>query len=398
MHRRCCCSCRSKSFPSASDWVADPGGSVSVGTEADTLDIDGDVNPSSFLSTEAWLIEFVLEAGSVTITIDSVDYVIDADTQSMTANGNSVDFGWDSLTNKLTNVELRVTPTHAFLLVFGNYSASTGRTYGILTVDRSTDVPSSFACEWDSAILRGFTISDSTVTVSEDGYSGPVFSVNCWARADVEVCPYIVAYDETNDHQYYGTTNVVQESNFDSNIRSVSGDMDMANVSLNIGSNAWFDGSDGRTYGTPFWAFRVTSAIGDTRLSSPSNGTLDYRRGEAVCAGLSEIACWRSPGSGSWNDETLHLNFNLFVTSVCSRQLTLTWYTPTVANPYPKPYLYAQLAMGYSQGSYESGGTTDAEIEPNDIPSGFALTVVGTENQSPANSYQFKVGGTWTVL
>ncbi|WP_372899642.1 hypothetical protein, partial [Stieleria sp.] len=181
-----CCletDCAANSYDTIGKWSAAAGATitdagmvwVTPNEQIRTFDVDGEVNPAFFLTgKEAWELRFYLR-GQATFTIDSVDYAIDTDAQTITVDGHTDSIGQFERhlpSDELFLFRLRVTPTHAYLLGCGNYQLGTmfgaeANAHSILTVDRSTNAPDSFSVVWTDATIGGFTISDSTVSVTD---------------------------------------------------------------------------------------------------------------------------------------------------------------------------------------------------------------------------------------
>ena len=395
----CCGGCAAtKTFYDPGDWTAGVGGSVSDGTGSNAVDLDGPVDPSSFLSSEAWVLSFDVAAGSGVFTIDGVDYEFDSDLQTITADGTSLECGRAASAGTTMAVEIRVTPTHAYIFATGNYFG----TYGVLTVARSSSTPSSFTAVWDTATISNFQIADASVTVTTDGtlYTAPVFSLRCWFRSDLEVCPYIVAKAATNSHQYFDSSNF-QYYNNGAGYDPIDGDVDMSDVTLTT-SGTVFLGLEDALIGSPFWSRKLSGgAIGDTREDSPSSD-FDYRRGDSPCVQFMEIAQWVDRLGGTYNYYLTHLNIFSGGTrfSLASKTVTLEWGTPTVADAYPIPQFEAALSLTYeysffcfkpgpilaARANWSSGGSASATIAINDLSSGFVISVTGS------GSYEW-VGG-----
>lgn len=185
-----CCDCPTLQLEAVSDWTGvDPGDGVALNSDTNGeygytttrnwLTVTGAVDPVSTLATvdaEAYLIEFRMR-GELTVTIDGVDFVIDATTGTLTAGATSTVIPKDAdYTNPDTLVQIRTTPTHTYIATKGAVDYGTlfvDRGLGaVLTVDRSTDPTGDFRIS-GTGDFYGFQVRSTVVKyVDPCGYGG----------------------------------------------------------------------------------------------------------------------------------------------------------------------------------------------------------------------------------
>lgn len=374
----CCCDCPVNTYYEASNWTAEVGGTVSD-AGGGVVELDGEVNPSSFITgTEAWHIDFLLK-GKATFTIDTDTFIVDTINQTISVNGSTDSFGRSSGdVSQFHQVQLRVTPTHAYLLAFGNYFLSGSApdfiyAHSLLTCDRAEDAPDSFTVVWDDAEVFGFAISDSTVAVDESGYT-PVFTTRCWT-APSTLCPYFICKTLSRDHLYL--TNP-----------SHNRDYIMPDVSFSGWDPwAWYHNCVTATYETG-GVFRCNAGMTDSSSLYQTLGIEQFRFNQLIgknfCNWDSDIRRWGDIGNG--------LDCLTLPAYTTGGQVDIQWPTETAAAPYPKPYYHVTfgVVLGQSlsccwngtvyqcQYAVDSGGSVQADIECNDLNSGFTMSVSGS--------------------
>ncbi|QDV40900.1 hypothetical protein Enr13x_07360 [Stieleria neptunia] len=440
-----CCQeaeCAANSYDTIGKWSTGVGGTitdagmfwVTPNEQIQTFNVDGEVNPAFFVTgKEAWEIRFYMR-GQATFTIDSVELVIDTDAQTITVDGHTDSIGQFERhlpSDDLFLFRLRVTPTHAYLLGYGNYQVGTvfgaeSNAHSILTVDRSSDAPDSFSVVWTDATIGGFTISESTVTVTDDYV--PSFERLCWTEPSLE-CPYFMVKQMTQNHLYQDDPGYNRDY-YVADITSTGWDpwgwiFSDCMVPSPI---AWASGTV--LTGPPSWPF--------PDAPDPTE-TLQTHQFSNPCGQGGSFVRWVDEGGGSYSYKTIDLAvYDAGFTYAA--QLALTWPTPTFSQPYPKPHYTAsfstqfthinQFSCGVGNNcnlNIVSDGSASADIACNDLQNGFTLSVSGTlsydanddgvpvdppdemdfqirtsctiETKTPDEilGYYGTVGGTWTV-
>lgn len=379
----CCGQCSEIELFSAGSWSAGIGGSASNGSGSNQVDLDGPVDPSSFITgKEAWHLRFKMK-GEVTFTIDSVDYVIDTDLQTITLDGTTAEIGQPSRhlpSSELFSFELRVTPTHAYLLGFGNYllSGAVGRAHAILTVSRSSNAPNSFSAEWTSATVEDFTIGSSEVAVDESGET-PVFTKQCWT-APATNCAYKVVKKLSRNHLYQDDPSFLDDywmPDF-----TISGwepwDLIYRCSTAGSGSAPWATGTVLRCNQSP------STGDGDDPLEPYYT-----HRISSLCASSGQLVRWYDSPFGGEDYDCADWNFGPAFYSY-SYNMTLEWETQTQAAPYGKPYYDASFGLEFTytiscsslnKHVFESGGSASSSLDPNDFEDGFTLTITGAKSE-----------------
>jgi hypothetical protein len=400
-------------YPAPADWNVAAGGSL-VDT-ADGLEMDGPVHPATFLASEAYTIRFTLE-GVAELTIDGDVFTIDAPGQTISINSDSVAIGQAGRagTRPEVDVELRVTPSHAYLLVYGNYEypggppGANGHAYGLLTVDRSTAVPSSFTIDWTTATVNDFRIDDATVEVTAEGE----VTLHCWTQP-YPFLPYIYVKKLTRDHLYQDDP--VQDRYLPD--VAISGwDAIQNPPGPGVG-----DSVTGYVLACNAPADDPTSLYQTHAVGIPNNAGwiadvhywIDYQPyGGYGCLSV-------MPGSlPGFSPRLPYYRTN--------GNVRLIFDAPTAAEPYPKPYFRAEYGIGYARQIFcglsgffaqytyfdelQSAGFTALDVPANDLKHGFTLAVTttkqlifGTVDDFPDSQCQQQydevgsITGTWTL-
>lgn len=359
-----CCGpvCREKTLYTESDWAPGTGGTISVSAggspEENEISLDGPVDPAAFIDAEAYQVDFALKSGQVTFTVDDITIVADAVNQQITVDGQTIAAGRTAESPlSFPTVHLRVTPDFICLYVVGNYEQSglfdgfntTSKSHAILTVDRDgSDPPTTFTCEWDTAVVSGFEISSSQVVYADGDYYGSP-TLNCWTVPG-RFCPYIALKALSQNHLYrddvdYGQDLYVPDltlSGYDHLSSEPPGD---------LGGTYIQDTENPEPFSLPY------EAPYDIARHAPGGcGMLGiYRRTETPPTGYQGM----------------------------TYELTLDWGTPSFSDPYPKPtYRIVLGANGTNPPSFgcptqqvNAFDATVSSIAVNDLKDGFTISV-----------------------
>lgn len=381
MARRCCCGCRTtRELDAAGNFTTGTGGTITANGIG--FDVSGEVSPVSLISAEAYLISFTM-TGSVSIDIGGDTVAADATAQTITAGLNTVACGRSTETPLELDVYIRVTPSHICIWAIGNYfdASSSKYAYGILTIDRTGDVPTSITATWTSAYFEGFTIADSSTTVSGTIYE-PSYDKLCFTAPSL-ACPFLFHKVMTSDFA---------ETHFLGGYRALP--------DITILGDDPFTGLSGGTLagyiGAAYWgSYDETDTYPD-----PLDDTIRQWGTPIGCIRQSYAAKWYELQSAPASPRYITgLTSDITRFCICTFIFELQWPTPTVSTPYPKPVFYARLWTSYSipvgcylianpsvtdTASYVSGGDVNTTFDVNDLLSGFTLSATATD-QSAAN-------------
>lgn len=391
-----CCGCAVRQYPLVANWTTVGGGTVTQ--DGDSLDMSGEVNPSSFLTgKEAYQIKFNL-IGKAEITIGSDVFTIDSVAQTIKIGTNTIAIGQASqaYAREVVDVEIRATPTHCYLLVHGNYQLpSTAYAYGILTVARTTNPPLSFTIQWTAATITGFQIADSEVEVEDATYYAPESHIKrCWLEPNAE-CPYYLIKSVTRNHEYQD---------------DAIGDQMMPDVAF----TGW-DPSDEfpPTLSNPQpWVTGIVLAC----------NLLTDETGNYQTMSLGDPSCSFSTLAKRWYEETIgyvttnycqvfdqiRLAFKPDRNVSLSGSFSIDFGVETQADAYPVPAFIVDFAVAFTtyificNGYYTSGGSVQSTLAVNSLAGGVTITIVGSESVTVPSCQDHisdfgVMGATWTI-
>ncbi|MDM4015947.1 hypothetical protein [Roseiconus lacunae] len=369
--------CQVKTFFGTDDWDANESATMTgpaTGDRETEIDLDGIVNPASYVEAEAYQIDFALHAGKVVIRIESIEYVADATTQTITANGTTIAAGRSAGMQWFPHVEIRVTPTHVFIFATGNYKYATfthsGENYdryahAILVVERDgSDPPTAFTAIWDEATVSDFTIRSSEVIYTGD-YGSETLVRDCWLKMRSvyasltyplwRMKPYLALKSLSQNHVYTPNDLFVPQLSF-VNEYSLAGSA----------SGVWIGDTTSLPGGAGYDGIKATNGIVEMNGGGVFSG--DY------CAII---------GSTAYNATRPHESPRKSHTA--GGGIVLDLGTHSAANPYPLPVYKVSLTMTNYIGKWNCGGspigesTTHASgewsLDVNDLVAGFVYTV-----------------------
>ena len=377
----CCGGCRpTRTYATTSKWTTGTGGTIT--DNGDGFDVSGEVSPSSLVNSEAYTINFTM-TGYVSIDIDGDTFVIDGPNQQIEIGLDTVLIGQAGRLGARTTmeVEIRITPSHAYLLVNGNYyitrAGFTGYAYGLLTVDRSSAVPTGITMTWTLATVKDFTVSDSKVVMSGTDYD-PVVDLSCWTQP-TPTCPYTYLKDLTRNHLYQDEP---------------EGEVGLPDVS--------FGGWDPFVFASGGGVSKADSPCGYAlACNTDSGGNLSDPTSLYQTIGYNDPYCHWGDHVRLWIYNSITGNYDCkFVSNyifgasnqvfTAGGEIGLIFDAPTPSSPYPKPRFLASLTVTWQgvlaccwdgvsfvtfQGFSSSTATTD--IAANDLKSGFTLSISG---------------------
>lgn len=398
MGRRCCCGggCVTRNYFGANSWTGGTVTGPATGDQFTELILNGAALPSSFVDAEAYQIEFTLKSGSVTFVIDGFNYSVGATNQTIriwgTGFDEEIDAGYTALSPlEFQKVQIRVTPTHTYLFVAGNYeygNYSIGATdytlqgHAILTLDRNgSNPPTTFTANWGNATVSEFRLRSSQVEV--DAYSGEE-SINCHVLPNGESVnpsgvgvrehwqhkPYLALKSLASDHAHYG------------------GGSELFVPELSFVNEYYVAGSNSGTW------------VGDTAFVSGGSGTGGvydgYKASNLIVGNTGDFLfngdyCGFFSGSGPLSATRPGTFGGPSYSHKASGSVALEFPAPSFVAPYPKPVYRVNLTMGHRIGNWAcsgmvgkpgfstTGSTTETTIPVNDLQNGFVISTSATE-------------------
>ena len=392
-------------------WTVVDGGTVAVSSvQFMDLDLNGEVNPSTFFPTvEAYEIRFAI-TGKVTITIDGLDYVADSAAYTVSVGGASDVCGKPGYgpygADGYMTVVIRVTPTHSWIYGEGNIFDGNGFAHAIQTADRSANPSMSFKCVWVNATVGQFEIRDSECKLEEDAEGSLRYVKNCFFPLRA-TCAYSTAKSMSKDHKYLDDPTLYR--NYFMPDWSHSG-WDPIAVS-------WGCSEDPPNFVTgyvlvpppyPTWQNYDPDIdpTSDWQTMGMWNGCVWNSYGPVKWYSFEEDDP-ENPGStrtryGYIGSDVVNDPYSFFATGG-GCQLKFRGELRTVANAYPKPDYDVWLFIGGGftiycdyeswSGTYRyrnnvtTGGDARDVIDCNDIQNGFTLTIAGEVTFEPIEDY-----------
>lgn len=394
----CCGGCAEVDLDAAGEWTEVGDGTVTGSISGLDLTLEGEVNPGSFVSSEAYEINFTL-VGKVVITIDSVAYTVDTAAQTVSDGTTTASIGRSAGTS-IAEVWLRTTPTHTYLIAEGNYEVASGqKAHGIVIKTRSSNPATTFTCVWGSGgtpayVWYNFTISEAKVVVASSG--DDYYELLCWSPPPVS-CNYSVCKSVTNNHEWYGVASY----------GTYAFDWYMPNLTIDDGgaiAKAFIDDC------YPKYEI-IEPVVGAWELTDPLESfQVDAVAPQAFGAGPTQGFSGGTPCSwygyiGRWYKwlASMPYEFQYLPYFACGGSCSLDFGTPSVSTPYPVPKYVATFGIDlgidikccWNGSEYvcgatgTSGGSVSSDIDCNDIEAGFTLSVTGVVD---ATTYDGRTG------